>query len=356
MRLLPVLLFASLASLAPHASGAPPERAPEAIDYSRPDRYVAIPASAGRMTKLRAVAKELKDKDPDRVIRNVHAFVASRVPHVPDRTWRPDHQDAATLLGGFDHADCARHGLVFGSLLRACGVPVVYVKSMRHDWIRTYVSTGKTGSFSGHVFLEVHIRGKWRLLDAQGMRIWDDHDPTNLDLPGGLLAYEKGRDHFAMVHSTRRNLYIEEAKARWSEFDVSALKRNDAPGRRLLPQVWAITLDDEWKALAERIPGLSSFNRPVWGTKRKEIHGGILIVTSMGGRVGIPDEDVPEWLPASLKQLKKQHEAGKTGLLAGKRPDGTVVLLLAAPGRNELMQLIWSTDFAKLRSRVDMKK
>jgi hypothetical protein len=45
---------------------------------------------------------------------------------------------------------------------------------------------------------------------------------------------------------------------------------------------------------------------------------------------------------------------GKTGLKAGRRPDGTVVLLLAAPGRIELMQLIWSTDFAKLRARADM--
>ncbi len=49
-----------------------------------------------------------------------------------------------------------------------------------------------------------------------------------------------------MVSSTRRDLFIEEAKARWSGFDVSKVRPNEAPGRALLPRVYAITTAVEW--------------------------------------------------------------------------------------------------------------
>jgi len=206
---------------------APAGRKLETVDHSKPKRCLTIGKKTGNAAAIKKLAAPLKAEDLEQTLRNICAFVAA-VPHLPQRTWLPDHQDFGTLVEGFDQKDCARHGLLFGSLVRASGIPTVYVKSMRHDWIRKFVATGETGGFSGHVFLEVHIGGKWKLVDAQGMRIWDEYDPDDPELPGGLLAYEKGTDYFAMVHSPRRDLFKQEATQRFAGLDVAKLKQNDA--------------------------------------------------------------------------------------------------------------------------------
>jgi hypothetical protein len=222
---------------------------------------------------------------------------------------------------------------------------------MRHEWIRAFRETGETGNFAGHVFLEVHVDGRWKLVDAQGMRIWDEYDPADPELPGGLHAYEKGIDHHAMVHSTRRDLFKSEALQRFAEVDVSKLRPNTASGRSLLRPISALTLATEWKVLGERVRGIASFDGSYWPQKKSGVKGGVLVITSMGGRVGLPDEDIDEWLPFTEKQLAAEFEGGNSGVHERLLEDGTLVVLLAAPGWDELMSLIWSTDFLSLRCR-----
>ncbi len=346
MRILVSFFFLGALLLAQDAKG----RRSETIDYKKPDRYAKIPKSAGNHSQIRKLAASLRDRKAEQTLRNIHTFIAAQVSHVPFDGWGPNHRNFDELVRGFDHRGCASHALLFCNLARACGLPTVYMKSSRHEWIRKYVATGETGDFSGHVFLEVFLDGKWKLLDAQGMRIWDTYDPSDPELPGGLLASEKGWDHYAMVHSTRRDLYIAEAKERWRGFDVSKLRKNKTPGRSLLPPVFAVTLSGEWRALAERIPGLRSFDLGYWKKTIPSVRGNIFIVTSMGGRVEVPPEEAEAWLPVTLAQLKKDSEAGKSSVRTRRLEDGTLVVLLAAPGRNELMTLIWSTNFAQIRS------
>jgi hypothetical protein len=327
---------------------APEGRVPEAIDYATPGRYAKIPPRDGDAAAIGTISHPLSAKDPEQVMRNVHAFIADRVPRVPE-AWLPDHRDFRALVAGFDHDGCASHALLFANLLRDCGIPAVYVKSARHDWIRSYVATGARGSFAGHVFLEVFVADRWKLLDAQGMEIWDDYDPGNPELPGGLFAYEKGWDHFAMVHSTRRNLFIREALARWKGFDATKLRPNTAPGRPLLPKCFALTMSGEWKVLAERLSGLVSFNGPHWNQKKAEVGGNILIVTSLGGRTDMPAADVEAWLPVSLAQLEADARAGESKVRTRHLDDGTLVVVLSAPGWAQLMALLWTTDFERIR-------
>ena len=334
------------------AGGAPKPpagRTPETIDYAEPARYLRIPKSEGDEATIRKLATPLRDADPEQTIRNVYAFVASKVPHVPSKGWDPDFHRFEQLLPGFDHTGCAEYALLFANLLRAAGIPAVYVKSSRHEWIREYVATGETDGFSGHVFLEVHVRGKWRLLEDQNLRIWDEYDPSDLELPDGLLAYEKGSDAYAMVNSTRRDLFIEEAKARWSGFDVSKLRPNEAPGRALLPPVYAITMAGEWKVLGERMSFLTfSFDRGYWAEKKASVRGNVLVVTSIGGRTDIPEQEAPAWLPVSLADLRADFLAGKSLVRTRQLDDGTLVVLVSAPGWTELMALIWTTDFERI--------
>ena len=222
------------------------------------------------------------------------------------------------------------------------------MKSNRHDWIRKFVATGERGGFSGHVFLEVFLGGKWKLLDAQGLRIWDEYDPADPELPGGLLAYEKGWDHVAMVHSTQKDRYIEESLARWKGFDVEKLRKNAAPGRSLRPVVYAITMGDSWRALGSRVRIVMSFDRGSWEKFRDKVEGNVFIVTSIGGKTDIPVEEAKHWLPVSLEKLAAEAKAGKTGVHSGRVANGTRVLVLSAPGKRELHELIWSVDLARL--------
>jgi hypothetical protein len=326
---------------------APAGRKPATIDHEDPGPYARIPKSAGDADVIRGIAADLKAETPERTLRRIHGFIADGVPDVPDPGWSPDHRNFDSLVTGFDHHGCASHGLLFANLARACGIPVVYIKSTRHSWIREFVATGRRGSFSGHVFLEVFVKGKWRLLDAQGMRIWDDYDPADPELPGGLLVYEKGWDHVAMVHSTQRDRYIEEALARWKGFDVSKLRENDAPGRSLLPKVYAVTVGGEWRTLGRRIPMILSFDRWSWKESHGKVKGNVFIVTSIRGEHEVPEDVAADWLPMSRKEIEKTLEKGpfvRTRDLA----DGTRVILLAASDLRAMKELIWRADLVRL--------
>jgi hypothetical protein len=332
-----VLLLLVAAALAQSAPAPPRDRAPATIDYRKPDAYLKMPDRDGEASLIKKLAAPLKDKDAEQVFRNIHAYVA-RLPQVFEG-WEPDHRDFGTLLAGFDHRNCAAHALVFASLVRGCGIPAVYVKSSRHEWIAKYVATGETGSFDGHVFLEVFVGDKWRLLDAQGMRIWDEYDPADPELPGGLLAYEKGPEHFGMVHSTRRDLFVSEAKERWRGFDPAKLKPNAAAGRPLLPRVCAISGLGEWKVLEQRVQGLSSFNRAAWPESKAKVKGSVFIVPAVAGKTDLPPEEAGAWLPPDRK-----------GVSTRRLDDGTLVVLVSAPGWAELNVLLWSTDFEQIRA------
>jgi len=87
-----------------------------------------------------------------------------------------------TCAGGAEHA------LVYGSLSRACGIPTVWVKSLDVRWIRQFVSSGRFDGGSGHVYLEVFLAGRWRLLDATQDELFDSYDPHHRLLPGPLDA------------------------------------------------------------------------------------------------------------------------------------------------------------------------
>jgi hypothetical protein len=341
------LLVAVAVAWAGGAPLPPDGRTPEKIDYAQPDKYVRIPEQDGDGALIKKTAAPLKDKDAEQTFRNIHAFIA-RVPHVPEG-WEAEYRDFGKLLQGFDHTGCACHALLFANLARACGIPTVYIKSSRHEWIRGFVATGERGGFDGHVFLEVFVGDRWKLLDAQGMRIWDTYDASDPELPGGLLAYEKGWDHFAMVHSTRRDLFIKEALERWKGFDVSKLRKNETPGRALLPEVFAITVGGEWELLTKRTQMSMTFDRGYWKEWAPKVKGKILLVTSIAGRVGIPDAEAEAWLPAPPPQGGKDARAPTSGLRTRRLNDGTLVVLLFAPGWNELMALIWSTDFEQIR-------
>ncbi len=85
---------------------------------------------------------------------------------------------AERRLGG-----CHDWGLVYAAFARALGYPTVLVDAAGIPWIKQYQSAQK-GGFSGHVFSEVFVDGKWLLIDStNGWYLQDGYDPVNPIIP-----------------------------------------------------------------------------------------------------------------------------------------------------------------------------
>lgn len=93
---------------------------------------------------------------------------------------------------------CHDSALLFSSVMRRLGYPALMADTAGLDWARKYKDGG---SFSGHVFAEVYLDGKWMLVDATACRYIREYDPANPVIPmtvgdeaGGLYALFKGPD------------------------------------------------------------------------------------------------------------------------------------------------------------------
>jgi len=81
---------------------------------------------------------------------------------------------------------CHDLAIVAAAVLRMLGCPVIFVETVHDSYLRGESS-------HGHVFLEVWLGSQsstqdgegWVLYDPTNSKLWEDHDPTSLDLPGG---------------------------------------------------------------------------------------------------------------------------------------------------------------------------
>src|SRR6185312_7820816 len=92
-------------------------------------------------------------------------------------------------------------GIVCCALLRAAGIPTVWVKSMDVPWIWDFKKGRPFEVWSGHAFLEIYLDRKWVLLDPGAKLIYTEYSPNMRILPGNRFAYHKGSDPKQMVTS-----------------------------------------------------------------------------------------------------------------------------------------------------------
>src|SRR5262249_54847383 len=237
--------------------GLVPEPRFDRIDYSRPQDYLDLHKSLGDPARIRSLAITLKSDSPERTLLSIGRWMNSNLTcdNRAAYAWRDfDRVVDSKVYGG-----CADHALVFGALARACGVPTVWVKTMDADWIREFRSTGTCTSWRGHVFLEVHIGGRWKLLDATGLRLYDHYDPAQRILPGGRYAYDKGGDPKAMVLSTDWERWKRQTAGYFADFDLRKLPVGEG---RPLGAVYVAANSPVWQAIAQRLKALghSSFS------------------------------------------------------------------------------------------------
>jgi hypothetical protein len=334
------VLLASLGLAAPGRcdDGPVPEPRFDRIDYDRPQDYLALHESLGDAEHIRSIAGPQKAKDPERTLIAIGRWMASNLT-CDDRAayaWR----DFDRVVGSKVYGGCADHALVFGALARACGIPTAWVKTMDADWIREFRATGTCTSWRGHVFLEVHFGGRWRLLDASAMRLYGDYDPAMRILPGGRYAYDKGGDPWAMILSTDWERWKRQTAAYFAGFDLAKLPVGE--GRRL-GTVYVVADSPVWQAVERRMKGLGtstfSFNA---GFERylAEAKGGDLIIACVGDRPVLPEAYHAGLLPLTLQELRVRRGREPRGVIRKRLDDGTRVALIYGDDVDAVLEVV----------------
>lgn len=334
----------------PGAEDVPPPRF-DRVDRARPEACLALDPHAGDAASIRALAAPLRRETAEATLAAVDRFVARSLAFDPEAfdRWRTVEQ----MLADGTYGGCADHAMIYGTLLRACGVPTVWVKSMDLPWIERF----RAGRFdpardtwSGHVFLEVHLDGAWRLLDAAGRRLHRTYDPERRLLPGERYAYDKGGQPYELVLSLRWEPWKRQTAAFFEAHDPRAVLGRDRPpaatgdARPASPRVFVTGNDPRWRwaAAAAADAGAEvalSFNADferVLPTAR----GQELVVTCSRGEPVFPAALRSAWLPEGYERALAAEgpDAGRT--LERRLADGTRVVLVPSTGRHDLVRAV----------------
>lgn len=79
---------------------------------------------------------------------------------------------------------CHDDALVVASVARELGIPSIMVEATGIDWSRAFIAKeSDTANASGHVFIELFLDGKWKLLDSSYEKLITDYDRENFSIP-----------------------------------------------------------------------------------------------------------------------------------------------------------------------------
>lgn len=326
-----VVLFA-MTSLARADDATPPPSVPafDRINYDRPDDYLVLNPSLGNADRIREAAGPLKRGTPEKTLRAIHKWVNKRLKYDPKAAYvyrNFDQACDASLYGG-----CADYAVVFTALARANGIPTVFVKTMDADWIREFRAAGKCNSWRGHVFLEVFIDGKWRLLEPGGLTLYDDYDPRQRRLlPGDRWAYDKGADPREIILSPDWERWKIQTAAHFKDFDLKQLPPGVGDrGRDLTDRVYVAADSPVWQMLTKHLGEAGHKVRSFNGNFDVELaaaKGKYLVITCIGQRLVLPT-DRPDLLPLSYDEIQAKLHASPAGVERKTMDDGTRVVLL----------------------------
>ncbi len=336
-------LLAALGPIAPARGDGPGEPIPEPafdrVDYAKPGDYLGLDASFGDPERIRAIAAPLTASRPERSLAAIGRWISANLRYDDKAAyaWR----DCGAIVDSKAYGGCADHALLFGALARAAGIPTVWVKTMDADWIREFRAAGSCTSWRGHVFLEVYLDGRWRLLDAQEPRIYDDYRTDERLLPGGRFAYDKGGDPRALILSTDWERWKVQTARHFARFDLARLP---VGGGRPIGKIHVVANSPAWQMVDGRVRALGqdcfSFNNG-YEKHLLEARGGTLILAGVGPEPVLPAPFRDRYLPISPAEVKARLDAEGQGFARKRLDDGT--------------RLIWifARDLDGLRSEID---
>ena len=341
MRIVAVLavLLLSCGALPAAAEDAPPP-APKLnrVDHRQPEAALRpLGEEVGFGQRSESVVRQLQKKaaTPQKVLAQILRWV--------DRNLKPDGEKASSWRGVDQIVKEGTQGgisdrsLVIGTFARAAGIPCVWVKTVSTPWlIGAKQGTASWKDVAGHVFLELHLGGRWRLLDPDTALLYEAYDPATRQLPGNQFAYDKGRDPHALLLPNRGEPWRKQLQAY-----VDAAPLGDLP--------WALTRDmlADWRVYVAGSGGPATYASATakalgfqvektfnsgWERVLPEVRGKTLIVVTYDKRPSLPQKYWRRFLPRGYEAILSGQHVLEKGWISHRLPDGTRVIFVTATG------------------------
>lgn len=170
------------------------------IDYNQPEKYRA----QGEQTPLANPAQfnALRRKEPSIAhLGEIYFWIKREF-----TTWSAGGKTIGAvtteqLLAERRLGGCHDWGLVYASIARELGYPVVMIDTAGIAWAKKFLAGEKT-PYLGHVFVEVFVGGTWVLVDStNNWYVEENYNPANGVIPlkmgdetEGLFVMRKGAD------------------------------------------------------------------------------------------------------------------------------------------------------------------
>jgi len=230
-------------------TGASPVSVPtvDSIDYATPEKYLVIPPSLGNEATIARRAQTLKADSDRATILNVLNWMDANLKYDADRAY--EWRDYDTAVKERTYGGCADQSIVCGALLKAAGIPTVWVKTMDVPWIWDLKKDRPFASWSGHVFLEVYVDKKWTLLDPGAKLLYVDYSSKTRILPGNRFAYHKGNDPKQMIMSLQWEQWKRQTRSYFTGLDEGLLPIDPKSATRLSRQCFVIGNSPYYQAL-----------------------------------------------------------------------------------------------------------
>jgi hypothetical protein len=278
----------------------------DSVDYSAPEKYLEIVDSLGNRDQIVSQAQELKGNSDLVTIRKVLDWMDINLKYDPDRAYSWRNFDQA--IKEKTYSGCADQGIVCGVLLKGAGIPTIWVKTMDVPWIWDFKKDRKFESWSGHVYLEVYVDGKWMLLNPGAKLIYMDYSPKSRILPGNRFAYHKGNDPKEMIMSLQWEQWKEQTRKYFRNLDESLLPVDSAGGTSLSPQAYVVGNSPYHQIITQMAKerGLSvsmSFNTK-YDEYLPQAKGNFLLVETHNGVPIVPIDVLEKYFPGASRGLK----------------------------------------------------
>lgn len=303
------------------------------VDYANPDAQRTVPPGAGAGKRATGIAAQLKGATETETLGNIARWLGRNLRRDPAaaKAWRPVEE----ILANGTRGTAADLVMVFGVLARGAGIPAVWVKTVPLAWPADYkAGRAMLEGEVGKVFLEVHVGGRWRLLDPATARLYDDYDPRTRLLPGNALAYDKGGDPYALVLPNRPSAWKAQTASYFAALDLGRVpwaRTTDLLAR------WRVYITGKGGAASYASAAASTLGFEVastfnvaWARNLARARGKTLIVTCRGLKPNLPEAFWRAWLPPGHREVFSGARKLDKGWVAHRLPNGTRVILVTA--------------------------
>lgn len=334
MRIATASLFLAALTISAAATAHAEDPRLDRIDYTNPKAQLVVGGQTGAGQRARGITAQLvaKGRTPEGTLSQIVRWVGRnlRTDRNKAKTFRPIEQ---ILKDGSVGGDADRV-MVMGVFARLAGIPAVWVKSLHEDWIRTQKRKQRPiqAAGGGRTFLEVHLGGRWQLLDPVTARLYADYDVKVTRLPGGHIAYDKGGDPYTLVLGNRFEL--------WRGQVLTYLRRLQLPRDR-----WATSKDllASWRVFVTGDRGAATYARDACKTlgflvsrasgsnqaaALKRARGKTLMVTVSRGVPTLPQQLWAQYLGRDVADLYKAGKKPAKPWTVKTLSDGTRVILI----------------------------